>query len=73
MEPLPTIPRPAIEPPKAIGGFDLQSRLDQSNVKGAFEKDKISSALYQEARLQTQFLRQIAQRIGNLNPTPLLA
>ena len=73
MEPLPIIPPPAIEPTKAIGGFDLQSRLDQSNVKGAFEKDKISSALYQEARLQTNFLRQIAQRLGNLNPTPLLA
>jgi len=73
MEPLPIIPPPAIEPSKALGGFDLQGRLDQSNVKGAFEKDRISSALYQEARLQTQFLRQIAQRIGNLNPTPLLA
>ena len=31
------------------------------------------SALLDENRRQTQFLRQIAQRLGNINPTPLLA
>jgi hypothetical protein len=31
------------------------------------------SALLDENRRQTNFLRQIAQRLGNLNPTPLLA
>jgi len=31
------------------------------------------TALLDENRRQTQFLRQIAQRLGNLNPTPLLA
>ena len=31
------------------------------------------AALLDENRRQTQFLRQIAQRLGNLNPTPLLA
>jgi hypothetical protein len=31
------------------------------------------TALLDESRRQTQFLRQIAQRLGNLNPTPLLA
>lgn len=64
---------PSFDIPELNRGID--NKLDTGRLYGALEKDVISTAIYNEARLHSRFLKTIAEGITRLSPsaTPLLS